>query len=252
VTRRIVIIGDIHAQQERLAATLKMIEGQRFAVALLAGDVGLDPPWISPAREQERGPHDESMRRAVDLTACRLDCPVLFVPGNHDLPDPTIALDHSNIDRRWRTIDGIEMVGFGGAGPTRFGFPYEWTESQADATLGGLLAGREEGPDIFLSHSPPLGTGLDRTRRGQQVGSGAVKSWIGRSSPGLFVCGHIHEAWGVEIVDGVPCLNAGALGEPYAQDIVWVIDWGDDGLERIASYRRALDGSAVEKIWSHA
>ncbi len=252
MTRKIVIIGDTHAQQERLAVTLKMLEGGRFAVALLVGDVGLDPPWMSPAREQERNAHDESMLRAVTLVERLLDCPVLFVPGNHDLPDPPIALDRCNADRRSKTIEGIEIVGFGGAGPTRFGFPYEWTESQAEAALAALLADRESGPEILLSHSPPLGTGLDRTRRGQQVGSGAVKRWIGRARPGLFVCGHIHEAWGVEMVEGVPCLNAGALGEPYAQDIVWVVDWGVEGPERIASYRRALDGTAVEKIWPHA
>jgi Icc-related predicted phosphoesterase len=131
-------------------------------------------------------------------------------------------------------LAGITIAGFGGAGPTPFGFPYEWSEAEADAILQSCLSGWEGGLDIFLSHSPPVACGLDRTCRGDHVGSGSVRRWLSLVRPRLFVCGHIHEAWGVEEVEGIPCLNAGALGEPFGQELAWTVDWGDEGPSRIA------------------
>jgi len=236
--RRLVIFGDIHDQRRRLAAALDLLGGRSADLALLAGDVGLDPPWNSPAREKERAAHDESMLRTVRHVERRLNCPVLFVPDNHDLRDPIGSLDHHNCDRRTVEIAGMRIAGFGGAGPAHFGFPYEWSEEEADTLLKSFLSGREGKLDIFLSHSPPAGCKLDRTMRGEHVGSASVRKWIDRVRPRLFVCGHIHEAWGVEEVEGVTCLNAGALGEPCGQELVWVVEWGERGPERIFSFQK--------------
>jgi hypothetical protein len=233
--RRLVVLGDIHDRQRRLAATLDLLGGRGADLAMLAGDVGLDPPWTSPAREEQRAAHDESIVRAIRHVEQKLGCPVLFVPGNHDLPRPIESLDRYNCDRRVVAAAGITVAGFGGAGPTRFGFPYEWGEREADAIIEGCLSGREGSLDIFLSHSPPAGCKLDRTMSGEHVGSTSVRSWIGRLRPRLFVCGHIHEAWGVEEVEGVPCLNAGAFGEPYGRELVWIVEWGESGPELIVS-----------------
>jgi Icc-related predicted phosphoesterase len=236
--RRFVIFGDIHDQQRRLTAALDYLGGQGADLALLAGDVGSDPPWSSPARENERAAHDESMIRTVRHVEQRLGCPVLFVPGNHDLQVTADSLDRYNCDRRMVEIAGIRIAGFGGAGPAPFGFPYEWSEEEAETILRSCLSDREGKLDIFLSHSPPAACQLDRTMRGEHVGSASVRKWIDRVRPRLFVCGHIHEAWGVEEVEGVTCLNAGALGEPYGRELVWVVEWGEAGPERIVSFQK--------------
>jgi Icc-related predicted phosphoesterase len=238
--RRIVILGDIHDLQERLAASLDLLPEETTDLALLAGDVGIDPPWTSPAREENRAAHDDSMVRTVRHVEQRLGCPVLFVPGNHDLQHPVASLDRYNCDRRAVGIAGINIVGFGGAGPTPFGFPYEWSENEAEAILEGCLSGWEENLDIFLSHSPPVNCTLDVTNRGEHVGSAAVRKWLACVRPKLFICGHIHEAWGVEEVEGVPCLNAGAFGEPYGEEaLAWVVEWDEAGPERIVSFRQS-------------
>jgi len=234
--RRIVILGDIHDQQEQLAASLDLLPEEATDLALIAGDVGIDPPWTSPARETGRAAHDASMVRTVRHVEQRLGCPVLFVPGNHDLQHPIESLGRYNCDRKAVGIAGISIVGFGGAGPTPFGFPYEWSEQEAEEILEGCLSGWEGNLDIFLSHSPPVNCTLDRTERGEHVGSAAVRKWLGLVRPKLFVCGHIHESWGVEEVEGVPCLNAGAFGEPYGEEaLVWVVEWDESGPERIVS-----------------
>jgi len=178
-----------------------------------------------------------------------LGCAVAFVPGNHDLPDPAGGLDAVNCDGRVVEIAGLRVAGFGGAGPGRFGFPYEWDEPEAERGLERLL--REPGAvDVAVCHTPPAGTRLDRTARGEHVGSLAVRRWIAAARPALFACGHIHEACGVERVEGVPCLNAGALGEPYGQEIVWLVRWDGRGPAAIRSLREGTGGAPREDEWT--
>jgi Icc-related predicted phosphoesterase len=236
---RIAVIGDLHADRERLDAALELLADRRSDLCLLVGDLGLDPPWTSPARYEQRAEHDRSVRGVLRRVREGLDCPLLFVPGNHDLADPPWGLDGLNVDGRVAEVSGLRVVGLGGSGPSRFGFPYEWTEEEAGRILAALFPHPpERAIDVFLSHSPPAGTTLDRTHRGEHVGSRTVREWLARIGPRLFVCGHIHEAWGVEEVDGVPCLNAGGLGEPYGRVIACRIEW-EEGPRRIEILRPA-------------
>lgn len=249
--QRIVILGDVHDHQDRLASTLEMLAGMPFDLVLLVGDIGADPPWSSPARELLRANHDASVKRGMDVVRAALCCPLVFVPGNHDLPAPPTDVRGTNTDRRIVGVAGLQIAGFGGAGPQHFGFPYEWTEAEAEAALGELLLMLEKKVDIFLFHAPPLNSSLDRVRCGEHVGSSAIARWIARVRPRLFVCGHIHEAWGVEWLNGVPCLNAGSLGEPYGQEIVWVVDWEEDGPARIESWQKDAVGRVARRLWAH-
>jgi Icc-related predicted phosphoesterase len=244
----IVIIGDVHDEQDRLRSSLDLVSGRPADLVLLVGDVGEDPPWTAELRKTQRENHDESVRRVVSRIRKTLDCPLVFVPGNHDLPEPTADMDGVNADRKIVEVAGLRIAGFGGAGPTRFGFAYEWKEDEADEALQRLFADAGSGIDIFLSHTPPANTTLDRTARGEPVGSSVVKRWLERVRPRLFVCGHIHEAWGVEWLWGVPCLNAGAFGPPHAEEIAWRVEW-EQGPVRIVSFVRGPDGGPVERLW---
>ncbi|MHC5005524.1 MAG: metallophosphoesterase family protein, partial [Planctomycetota bacterium] len=185
--RTIVLIGDVHDEAERLARTLALVSERRPALVLLAGDLGEDPPWDRALRRTRRDGHDASVRRVIARVRSGCDCPVVFVPGNHDLDDPPEDVEGINADRRIVTVGGLHVAGFGGAGPTPFGFPYEWSENEADSALEQLLAAAAP-LDVFLSHAPPADTSLDRTARGHCVGSAAVRRWITRAQPRMFVC----------------------------------------------------------------
>jgi Icc-related predicted phosphoesterase len=249
-TKTIVLIGDVHDERDRLERSLALLGDCRPDLVLLTGDIGQDPPWHRAQRRTRRAEHDESVRNVIEFVQKSCGCPVVFVPGNHDLDDPPEDVGAINADRRVVEVAGLRIAGFGGAGPTRFGFPYEWSEEDAELALGKLFT--DDGRiDIFLSHSPPAATTLDRTAHGSFVGSTAVKGWIGRARPKLFVCGHIHEAWGVEDLGGVTCINAGALGEPYGCEIVWELDWGD-GPEQIRSSRREAAGEVERRVWGRS
>ena len=246
--REIVVFGDVHGQEDRLARTLDLVRGARPALALLVGDVGLDPPW-GAERVTGRAGHDASVGRVLFAVRDAFGAEVAFVPGNHDLSDPAPHSGGTNIDRRCMEIAGLRVAGLGGAGPARFGFPYEWSENEADVALERALGESATRVDILLSHTPPHTTALDRTSRGEHVGSRAVRSWIARAQPRLVLCGHIHEAWGATTLEGVPCVNAGALGEPHPEEIVWRIAWSGDGPTSIRSVRRTAAGTIEERAW---
>ena len=246
--QRIVLVGDVHGDRARLERSLALLGDSRADLLLLTGDVGVDPPWHRAQRITHRAEHDASVAAILACAAELCRSPVVFVPGNHDLPDPPPHPQAVNADGRVVEVAGLSIAGFGGAGPTTFGFAYEWTEEEGERRLQESFAGIAS-PDILLSHNPPAGTALDRTERGPNVGSPAVKRAIAGLRPALFVCGHIHEAWGVEWLDGVPCVNAGGLGEPYGREIVWSVDW-DAGPATLRSLVRGADGRPRERVWS--
>lgn len=199
---RLAVIGDVHVHMERLALVLARIREVGVDGVLQVGDLTREvTPWRKDAAAYDAA--RASAERVLDAIRS-LGVPVLWVPGNHDPRD----LDgEGNVDGRVEVLGPWSVHGIGGSGPARFGFPYEWDE--------GDIRSRTVPPcDILLCHTPPARTRLDRTRRGQHVGSEAVRE-LALAHTGLLVSGHIHEAPGVEWLGDCLCVNAGGLGEPY-------------------------------------
>ena len=149
--------------------------------------------------------------------------------------NPSADLPALNLDGRCVDLAGFKLAGFGGAGPRLFGFAYEWSEEQAGERLRSFLSGVDD-VDIFLSHTPPLASALDRSYSDVDAGSVEVDRWLRRLRPRLFACGHIHEAWGRRQIDGIPCVNAGAMGPPAGQDMALVVE-GENGPRSVTAYR---------------
>lgn len=210
------IIGDIHAEYERLDAVLARI-GREPEVAgiLLVGDIGAEPPHaLGRSSEQGLAFRAASVAAVVEHIEA-LGLPVLWVPGNHD---PEHLPLRGNVDRGEALLAGLCVTGIGGAGPARFGFPYEWGEDD-------VRARRLPEWDVLISHAPPLDTSLDTTRRGASAGSLAVRELAERGR-GLMVSGHIHESPGAERLADTVCVNAGGLGPPYGRtQVVFAKRW---------------------------
>ncbi len=212
---RLAVIGDVHVRLDRLELVLARVREVGVQGVLQVGDLTRE---VTPFR---RGPHDfEAARRSAARVLARiqeLGVPVLWVPGNHD---PRDLSGSGNVDGSSANLGPYRVHGVGGAGPARFGFPYEWGEEDIRAL--------EIPPcDILISHAPPRDTSLDRTVRGEHVGSEAIRELALRHR-GVLVCGHIHEAPGVERLGDCLCVNAGGLGEPFGAPRVAFVE----GLER--------------------
>lgn len=144
-----------------------------------------------------------------------ISAPAIIVPGNNETEDalrdvvsntwPEAIVLHG----QGTIVEGVPFFGIGGGIPiTPFGdWSFDLTEDDARAKLADCPHGA-----VLVSHSPPKGHG-DRTSRGVSCGSEAVLETIQATSPRLVVCGHIHDSWGYDGIEGTTrIINAGPKG----------------------------------------
>lgn len=199
------MIGDVHAHFEHLDAVLARVARERIDGILLVGDLGSHALGRVASRTPAR---DAAYLRSIERVLARaraVHSSVVYVPGNHDLPDLSFE---GNADGRVVALAGVRIGGIGGAGPGRFGFAYEWDEDE-------IRARAKLECELVLAHAPPARTPLDLLRdRTTHVGSEALRE-LASAHRGAYVCGHIHESPGVVRLGECLCLNAGGLGAPY-------------------------------------
>lgn len=214
---RLAVIGDIHLRPDDpdhpLGAVLKHIAREGVDGVLLVGDLASGPLRRSTMNNPTVV---ASYRARVQMAIARvatLGVPVLWVPGNHDLPEIGRGTDAAtlpgNVDGTVAELAGLRVAGIGGAGPDRFGFCYEWDEDQIRRRVVPDC-------DVLLCHAPPRDTPLDRTTYGEHVGSQAIRERA-LAHKGVMVCGHIHESPGVFRLGDCLVVNAGGLGHPFGK-----------------------------------
>ena len=162
---------------EMTAIVSRVLAGTLLALTAMSALAAADPLRHSTEKETL-----ETLRKALGQ-----------VPERGRRVFELFYLEHKSIVE----IAGLRIAGFGGAGPGRFGFPYEWDEDEADAALRTLLDGAAP-PDILISHTPPARTGLDRTSRGEHFGrfcSARDQTRYDESGRALCYCGHRQEPW---------------------------------------------------------
>ena len=122
------------------------------------------------------------------------------------------ALDDSkaiNLHGKAEQIGNIRFIGLGGSNPTPFNTPFELSEEEIEKALEGMVCSAENSDDcgtiVLLTHAPPHGA-RDELPFGH-VGSKAIQKFLDRVD--LIVCGHIHEAKGLEQVGKTVVVNPG-------------------------------------------
>jgi Icc-related predicted phosphoesterase len=233
------VIGDIHSHAERLERVLARIASARADGILLVGDLGSGGLHLARFRSRSRIASYERSVKVVLERVQALGLPVLWVPGNHDLPD---LEGPGNIDGRSAELAGLRIAGVGGSGPARFGFAYEWGEDEIRALAVPAC-------DVLLCHAPPLGTPLDVLARDRRhVGSQALRELAERHD-GVYVCGHIHESPGSIQLGRCLCLNVGGLGEPFGRAQVGFVRSAPELPERFEVRHEDLESGAV-RTWA--
>jgi hypothetical protein len=187
-------------------------------IALIAGDVC--PLADHGLLRQRRWLEDEFAPWLERLPAAH----VVGIAGNHDL---VFALEGGSMAPHlpWHYLQdsGVELSGLrihGTPWVPWIGGRWAFQASAVDGErlLAEQFAGIPEGLDVLLAHTPPRGV-LDRTARGEAVGSPALLERITACRPRLVVCGHIHEAYGLATVGDEPATtlvaNVAVLDELY-------------------------------------
>lgn len=174
---RILHVSDVHCATERLVWVL---EAESYDVVVASGDL-----------------------ECVDTAEALLDhakAPVVAVTGNIDTAAVARRLREAGvlIDGKMAEAVGLSFAGVGGM--------------DAVGSLRALLARVEPGKrvDVLVSHHPPRGV-LDRTIFMVRAGLRELWEAIERLRPRAHLFGHIHEAAGHEVRDGILFVNAGPL-----------------------------------------
>ena len=192
---RLLCLTDLHGDARQLRSILD--EAGTVDVVLLGGDLT----------------HFGTPNQVEDLIRrTREHCPRVFaVAGNCD----SVAIDSRlaelgvSLFGRGVVHDGAAFYGVS-AMPPWTGHMYELTEEEIAAALAeGERQAGAVARQVVLSHPPPRGCRLDVTRRGDHVGSTAVRRHVDDRQPTLVVCGHIHEARGVERLGATTVVNCG-------------------------------------------
>ena len=190
---KILAISDPHGNYSKIKTMIE--RAGDFDLVVIVGDI------------TNFGP-DEKVNELVEM----FDKPVLAIPGNCDQRSILNALDSSkaaNLHRKTEQIGEIRFIGLGGSNPTPFNTPFELSEEEIEKALEGMVCSAEKAEDcgtiVLLTHAPPYGA-RDKLPFGH-VGSKAISKFVDRVD--LVVCGHIHEAKGIEKVGGTVVVNPG-------------------------------------------
>lgn len=140
---------------------------------------------------------------------------ILAVTGNCDEKGVDEYLDKEkiNIHGRAKKIDGINFIGAGGSLPCPKPTPNIYTEEEYQGIFeSSLEKANKNVPTVMVSHQPPIDTSIDQLTNGDHVGSRTLRDFITRTKPLVCICGHIHEAAGLDEIDGTKLINPGPLG----------------------------------------
>ncbi len=220
----LLVLGDIHSNLDAIQSVLAAPAADRLDLVVVVGDLadlrlyGEDGIAFDAARALN------AYQTETDLLCnaiARLGTPVVYVPGNHDLPTLRAFHPHChNVDALFghppfTAVPGWTMIGVGGS-PDAGQFPYEWHDWEKDKltpveqSIQSVSDWSQHG--ILLSHAPPKWCRqLDVGWMGNHWGSERVRDLLCRFPPRLVITGHIHESAGADIVDGVLVVNAGSV-----------------------------------------
>lgn len=136
---------------------------------------------------------------------------VLFVPGNCDPPSlASVKWDNPRcLHGRNVSVNGVRFLGVGGALRGPFYTLFEVEEEEIEAVLDACLEPEASENLILVSHNPPRDTKVDLTRLGLHVGSSSLRTFIEEYKPLCVLCGHIHEARGVDSLGSTVLVNPG-------------------------------------------
>lgn len=196
----IIALSDIHGSVNHIPALADKLAGADLI--LIAGDI------TNFGGEQQA--------HKVLYALSEYNGNIFAVHGNCDTSDVEEYLDihQMALDCRCVRNNGITLTGLGGALHFNSATPNESPEEQFARQLDGIKANLNgDSPVIFVSHQPAFGTKLDSVGNGKHAGSESIRNFIEDAEPLLAISGHVHDAVGIDRINGTTLINPGSLRE---------------------------------------
>lgn len=172
--------------------------------------------------------HTKTRAEAADVVACMEQYArrILAVHGNWDRVEVKDFLEEKgySLHGRGMILGGNSFFGVGGSSPTPLNTATEYSEEEIALTLRmGYEKVREASKIVLISHAPPRHV-RDRSFIGLRGGSHSVKAFLEVNPVSLCLCGHIHEARGIERFRETVVVNTGSFKKGH----YGIIDIGAD------------------------
>lgn len=198
---RILAFTDIHGSYKKVEEILAKVS---FDVLVIGGDI---TTVGTPAEAEGAIQRWKKFGR-----------PLVAVAGNMDPPEIDGALETAGVSINERGVV-ISDVGFFGVSASPFSplhTPYEISEGEiAKRIESGYRDVKNCKVRVFVPHTPPLNTKVDKIFLGRHVGSTSVREFIEREQPDVVICGHIHEARGQDTIGRSKIVNCGSASRGY-------------------------------------
>ncbi|RLI25984.1 hypothetical protein DRO57_02460 [Candidatus Bathyarchaeota archaeon] len=189
------VLTDVHGNVRRALKLSQEAERLKPDLVVLCGDLT----------------HFGTLEDAETVLKCFRGFKTIYVPGNCDPPallDIEELSDALNIHGKLHIHDSVGFLGVGGALEGPFKTPIEFTEDHVARLLEKAFKGFD-GRLIVVSHNPPWNTRVDRTFIGIHIGSKALRRFIEKVKPLAVLCGHVHEARGIDRLSETVIVNPG-------------------------------------------
>jgi uncharacterized protein len=179
---RLLITSDIHGDSSQASKLAKRAEEKKADLVIIAGDIsyfdehakGVIGPFLNHGRE------------------------VVFVPGNHDLATTKWVEDKYRIKNLQKTPVRKKNVGFFGCGGANVGINLLDEDEIYEYLEKGFNKIKDSKKKVMVTHVHPSGSEIEKFSSFE--GSSAVRRAIKKFKPDIHICGHIHEAEGMEEV----------------------------------------------------
>ncbi len=185
--------ADLHGRQARADIVARQAGRAEVQAVVLAGDLI----------------HYRQGHAFLDRLAA-LPKPVYAVRGNSD---PRWVERYKSASGRFHVLDfkryqmdAVPLVGISGTLPIPFCSRIGWHEARRLERLSAQIDART----ILVAHPPPRGI-CDRAVGRWHAGSRGLRRLVEKVSPAVLICGHIHEAAGIERLGQTLVVNC-ALG----------------------------------------
>jgi Icc-related predicted phosphoesterase len=144
---------------------------------------------------------------------------ILLIAGNHDFlfDSPLPWRDELPANLSYLSDEAVEIDGVRFYGSPWSVFLRGWVFMEREFQLERRWGQIPAGTDVLIVHGPPY-RALDKTTPrmgGEHVGSTSLREWITAHEPWVVVCGHIHEAFGVDRIGPTTIYNVSYLDETY-------------------------------------
>lgn len=177
---KVLIASDLHgdsAQSKRLA---EMSEKKGADLVIIAGDIS----YFDEHAKGVIGPFLEKKKE------------VFFVPGNHDLATAKWVEEKYRIKNLQKYPAVVGGVGFFGCGGANVGINMLDEDEISGYLEKGFRYVRDAEKKVMITHVHPAGSRIEKFS--SFGGSKAVREAIEKFKPDIHICGHIHEAEGME------------------------------------------------------